>query len=135
MQSILALQNGPDLNYLLALINSRLMSWYFLRRSNIAQRDDFPKIVLKETRSLPIYPMDLSKSTDKARHDQIVKFVDEMLVLHHRQFTAKTPQEQTSLERQIAATDAQIDRLVYDLYGLTAEEIKIVEESSTQINA
>jgi hypothetical protein len=33
----------------------------------------------------------------------------------------------TALERQIATTDAQIDRLVYDLYGLTEEEIKIVE--------
>ena len=28
---------------------------------------------------------------------------------------------------QIAATDAQIDRLVYDLYGLTEEEVKIVQ--------
>jgi len=31
------------------------------------------------------------------------------------------------VERQIAATDSQIDRLVYDLYGLTEDEIKIVE--------
>jgi hypothetical protein len=38
----------------------------------------------------------------------------------------RTPQEQTALTRQIAATDAQIDRLVYDLYGLTEDEIKIV---------
>jgi hypothetical protein len=48
--------------------------------------------------------------------------------------TAKTPPEvlahsHHSLERQIAATDKQIDRLVYDLYGLTADEIKIVEEA------
>ena len=34
-----------------------------------------------------------------------------------------------SLERQIAATDAQIDRLVYNLYGLTEQEINIVEET------
>ena len=39
----------------------------------------------------------------------------------------RTPQEQTALTRQIAATDTQIDRLVYDLYGLTEDEIKIVE--------
>ena len=32
-------------------------------------------------------------------------------------------------ERQIKIVDAQIDRLVYDLYGLTEEEIKIVEKS------
>ena len=38
----------------------------------------------------------------------------------------KTPQEKTALERQITATDSQIDRLVYDLYGLTEAEITIV---------
>ena len=39
-------------------------------------------------------------------------------------------QEQTVLERQIAATDTQIDRLVYHLYGLTVEEIQIVAAES-----
>ena len=40
---------------------------------------------------------------------------------------AKTPHEQESLQRQIAATDNQIDALVYKLYGLTEEEIEAVE--------
>ena len=40
---------------------------------------------------------------------------------------AHTPHEQTVLQRQIEATDRQIDALVYELYGLTEEEIKIVE--------
>ena len=35
-----------------------------------------------------------------------------------------------SLGRQIAATDAQIEALVYELYGLTDDEIKIVEEAT-----
>jgi hypothetical protein len=35
-----------------------------------------------------------------------------------------------AIERQIAATDAQIDQLVYELYGLTDEEIRIVEEAT-----
>jgi hypothetical protein len=39
----------------------------------------------------------------------------------------KTPREQTALDLQITATDARIDRLVYDLYGLTEEEIRLVE--------
>jgi hypothetical protein len=131
MQSILALEGGPDLNYLLAIINSRLMSWYFLRRSNIAQRDDFPKIVLKETRSLPIYPINLSNRADKSRHDRLVQLAEQLPELHKHLSTAKTPQEKTSLERQIAATEAQIDSLVYDLYNLTPEEIKIIEASTT----
>ena len=57
----------------------------------------------------------------------MVKLVEQMLELPQRLSAARTSPEKTSLERQIAATDAQIDRLVYDLYGLTEEEIKIVE--------
>jgi hypothetical protein len=41
--------------------------------------------------------------------------------------SAKAPHDKTVLQTQIDATDRQIDRLVYDLYGLTEEEIKIVE--------
>ena len=40
---------------------------------------------------------------------------------------ARTPHEQTALQRQIEATDRQIDALVYELYGLTEEVIGIVE--------
>jgi len=40
---------------------------------------------------------------------------------------AKTPTAKTALQRQIVATDRQIDRLVYELYGLTEEEVGIVE--------
>jgi len=42
---------------------------------------------------------------------------------------AKNPNDKTRLEREIEATDRQIDQLVYELYGLTEEEIKIVEEA------
>jgi hypothetical protein len=40
---------------------------------------------------------------------------------------ARLTQDKEMIQRQIQATDTQIDRLVYDLYGLTEEEIKIVE--------
>ena len=40
---------------------------------------------------------------------------------------AKTPHEQESIQRQIAATDKAIDALVYELYGLTEDEIRVVE--------
>ena len=41
---------------------------------------------------------------------------------------AKTPHEAETLQRQIAATDKETDQLVYELYGLTEEEIGIIEE-------
>ncbi|MFQ5771681.1 MAG: hypothetical protein ACE5HX_14200 [bacterium] len=53
-----------------------------------------------------------------------------MNVVPHKQLAeAKTPQAKTVLQRQIDTTDRQIDLLVYELYDLTEEEIKIVEES------
>jgi hypothetical protein len=57
----------------------------------------------------------------------MVKLVETMLALHRQLAGVRTPQERVALERQIAATDGQIDRLVYDLYGLTADEVQIVE--------
>ena len=60
----------------------------------------------------------------------MVALVDQMLDLHKRVATAKTNHERTLLERQISATDREIDQMVYELYGLTEEEIKIVEGTS-----
>jgi hypothetical protein len=50
-----------------------------------------------------------------------------MLSLPKQLAVANTPQDQTVLQRQIDATDRQIDQLVYELYGLTDAEIQIVE--------
>jgi len=50
-----------------------------------------------------------------------------MLDLHRRAAAEANPQMKTMLQRQIDATDGQIDRLVYGLYGLTGEEIGVVE--------
>jgi hypothetical protein len=57
----------------------------------------------------------------------MVFLVDQMLSLHTRLQEVRTPHEKTGLQRQIEATDRQIDSLVYEIYGLTEEEIGIVE--------
>ncbi len=60
----------------------------------------------------------------------MVQLVERMLTLHKRLASEGVPHAKKMLQRQIAATDAQIDKLVYELYNLTEEEIKIVEEAS-----
>ena len=50
-----------------------------------------------------------------------------MLELNRDLPKAKTPHEQESLQRQVAATDKKIDNLVFDLHGPTEDEIRIVE--------
>jgi hypothetical protein len=59
----------------------------------------------------------------------MVELVERMLDLHKQLPKAKTPHEQESLKRTIAATDNQIDALVYELYGLVEEDIRIAEGS------
>jgi hypothetical protein len=68
---------------------------------------------------------------EKARHDRIVALVERMLRLHQELLEPLLPEEDENRLREIAATDAEIDSLVSDLYGLTAEEILILEESGS----
>ena len=78
-------------------------------------------------RSLPIRPIEEKDSTEKALHDKLVGLVEKMLALTPKLRAAKTESERAILQNAITMTDAEIDRLVYKLYGLTEEEIKIVE--------
>lgn len=55
-----------------------------------------------------------------------------MLALHAQLAKAKVPGDRAALQAQIDATDRDIDRLVHDLYGLTKEEIRIVEGAASQ---
>ena len=58
----------------------------------------------------------------------MLALVEEMLRLHKQLAAAKTSHEKTATQRQIDATDKQIDELVYELYALTEEEKRIVEK-------
>jgi hypothetical protein len=77
---------------------------------------------------LPIRTIDFADPADRERHDRMVALVEEMLALHRRLAVARTDHEQTNLQRQIDAADRRINRLVYDLYSLTDDEIRIVEK-------
>jgi hypothetical protein len=68
-----------------------------------------------------------SNPAEKARHDKLVGLVEKMLALTPKLRGATADSEKTTLQNAVTTTDAEIDRLVYELYGLTEEEIKIVE--------
>lgn len=107
--------------YVLGILNSDLLNSYYAAH--------FPEHRIKGSylEDLPIRTIDFSNSPDKRRHDEIVALVERMLDLHKKLPVAQTDQEKTAVQRQIADTDRRIDRLVYDLYGLTEDEINIVE--------
>ena len=74
--------------------------------------------------------INLSDPADVTRHDTMVALVGRMLNLNKRPSGARTELDQTCIKRQIAATDKEIDESVYEIYGLTDEEGKIVESGS-----
>ncbi len=118
----------PEWNplFVLGIINSRLISYLYINTSSIATKDDFRQTTLAELRRLPIPVM----KKEDLRHDRMVKLVDRMLELNQQLPKAKTPHDKESLQRQITTTDNQIDQLVYELYGLTDEEIKIINDGT-----
>jgi len=118
------------LEYVLGLLNSRLIEFYY-KQTTVPKANAFYIYKTMFLRNLPIRTIDFSDPADRKRHDRMVDLVDNMLDLHKKLQTVKTPHEQETLQRQIDATDQQIDRLVYDLYELTEKEIKIVEESNS----
>ncbi|MCK4499097.1 Eco57I restriction-modification methylase domain-containing protein, partial [Candidatus Babeliales bacterium] len=112
--------------YLLGLLNSKLN--YFLFEMILPKlRGGFfePSYVL--FKDFPIRTINPSNPEDVTKHDKMVSLVEQMLELHKKLDGAKLGNEKEMIQRRIDATDSEIDRLVYDLYGLTDEEIKIVE--------
>ena len=111
----------PRLEAILGMLNSRLISYLYINQVTQATKDDFPQVTIKDVLALPFPEL------DKARHDRLVQLVTAMLELHKHKAAASTQTEQDLFQRQIDATDRQIDARVYELYGLTEAEIAIVE--------
>jgi len=118
-----------DYKYILGIINSNLMI-YIYQRIVPEKGKLFAEIKKVNLAKLPILMIDFTNPTDKAKHNQIVKLVNQMLNLQKKLTEAKMPQTKDLLKRQIETTDKQIDQLVYELYDLTEEEIKIVESKT-----
>lgn len=111
--------------FLLAFINSRLGDFYF-RRKLEGGLNIYPETV----RQLPIRRIDFTNPTEKAAQDEVVSLVEKMLALQKEKqsYTSKLYDDEIqAVERQIVHVDEEINQRVYRLYGLTEEEVRVVE--------
>jgi len=125
---------GTDEHYLLGVLNSRLF-WFTISNISIpfgirAGKYRY-RLIYQYMEKVPIHVADATDPADQARHAKMVNLVQAMLDLHRQLAAGNTDHEKKLILRQIDATDKQIDQLVYDLYGLTDEEIRIVEEATS----
>ena len=116
-------KNSSDLRYLLAIINSTAIG-FFWQKNNSDEKKTFPKIKKEAILSIPVPTI---TDENKRLHNEIVRLVDAMIDLNKQKQQVTLPNQIEQLEQRIEHTDKKIDQLVYQLYGLTDEEIKIVE--------
>jgi len=123
MQSVYNLHvSCPDLAHeaLLGLLNSRFVRCY-LYKTFTAYKHLFPQLNQTTVQSIPI-PVDMLQ-----QQAQLVELVQHMQSLHEKLAAVKATHDKTVLQRQIEVADRQIDLLICKLYGLTSEEMKIIE--------
>jgi len=118
-----------DFRFLLGVLNSKLLTFYY-RAKSLTNKESIAQVKKVDLDQLPMPAIQISNLNDKAKHNRMLAFVESLLTLHRQLVAAKTPHEKDNIQRQINATDKQIDKLVYELYGLTEEEIRIVEEQN-----
>ena len=126
---------GTDDKYLLGILNSRLF-WFAISNISIPfgiRAGEYRyRLIYQYMEKVPIRPINFSDPADKARHDKMVELVDRMLELNKQKHSGKlAPSQVERVDREIAATDAEIDDLVYELYGITGEEREIIGGKNT----
>ncbi len=130
VQVFAAAELQVDPRYLLALLNSKLLSFLFRTRFPAKSLSGGYLAINKgQLAQLPIRILDLSRQRDKTRHAQLVSLVDQMHSLQAGEPSQPSLAPAAARQRQITAIDQQIDRLVYQLYSLTSAEIAHVEQA------
>ncbi len=126
LYTIINKSTSLDLRYVLGLLNCALFNFYY-ETQNPEKGEALAQVKTTVIKNLPIRTIDFTKPAEKKMHDDLVSLVEKMLEFNKQLQKAHFDSEKEPIERQIAAADKKIDELVYQLYGLTEEEIKIVE--------
>ena len=114
--------------YLLGILNSQFTKWLWqLLYGDF--KAIFPELKGIYLEQFPIRRIDFADPAEKSAHDDIVRLVESMLDLQKRyqQAEAGKEVERFALQKRIQGLDGEIDARVYRLYGLTEEEIRVVE--------
>jgi type I restriction-modification system DNA methylase subunit len=115
-----------DLHFLLGLFNSKLLNWYY-RTVFASSKTVFAEVGARQISQLPI------KLPSKEDQSRISRLVSTMLELNiHLLHESENSNKWNQLKSEIEKTDKQIDQLVYKLYGLTEQEVGIVESKSSK---
>jgi restriction endonuclease S subunit len=113
--------NATSYTSLTGVLNSLLIGWYFRKKFQISDDDTFPQIMIRDILQFPVPDLN-----NKIGHE-IGNLVEQVIKLHEELRKTKIPNRIEQLKTRIEFHDNKINQLVYQLYELTEEEIKIME--------
>jgi type I restriction-modification system DNA methylase subunit len=121
-------RESHGLSYFLGILNSKLATFY-LRKVALELTDGaFTKVRTNQLGRLPLRTIDFESPEDAAFHERVVKLVDHLLKLNKRK-TDLVGLNREILQREIDSADAQLDEVIYQLYGLDSGDQATVEAS------
>lgn len=126
----LVIKSGVEINlkYILAILNSNLMNFYHGNKFLDLSKNLFQKILIQNCKRFPIRIIDPKNKSDIILYNEIVKFVDHLLQLYKEKQNVILQSAGEQLEGKIEYCEEKINQMIYELYGLTQEEINIIEE-------
>lgn len=119
--SLISDQADHSLEYLLALLNSKLCQWRFgLTSTN-------NNVGTNELDCLPFRVINWDEPADRKRYEEVEHLSRRLMSLYQRASSARDPSTRDSILRQASEADDQVDRLVYELFELSPEDVDLVE--------
>ena len=117
----------PEISkYLLGIINSKLLAYYFRKKYN-RQDKTFPEIRIYELCSLPIRAI---VNPEQILQKEITEYVDQVLKLKEEIPEVKLQTKINQIHSKIEYCENRINEIVYQLYELTEEEIAIINNGN-----
>jgi hypothetical protein len=116
------ISKGLSHKLILGILNSKLTDFYY-NQINPEKGEALAEVKKQHVEQLPI-----PKNVSKQQETEIIKLVEQLLQLHKDLQTATLPNQTEQIKMRISYCEDKINAVVYELYGLTGEEVRLVEE-------
>jgi len=113
-----------SLKYITALINSKLFQFVYINKL-VTNKDSTPQLKKVDLDKFPVF---VCGENEMKSHNEIIKHVEQLLQLNKDLQTTTLPEKSEQLKQRIEYIEGKINELVYALYGLGEEDIKIIEK-------
>jgi len=118
-----------SIEYFLGLLNSKLLEFRFKGIAKLKGNGIY-EYFWNSVSKLPMRRIDFDDAADKAKHDQMVRLVNQMQDLTSALQTVRSDAERNTIQGSLTSTEKRINSLVYELYGVTERQQKIVEDGT-----